>query len=173
MKAKTTQYAEFEIFVNLRTVDRVALTAFQTLTDRLAFGDILTGLQRGDYYRLAITGEEAEGLTYGRDLLVNTTVFANPTKETATIAAVKRPLSDKRRRFVLVYPREGLFQENLLTRLAFDLGYDRILAAGRGVVWTLELAPGVDKKYVEDIVVARARDHGLLMNPHAEAYELI
>jgi hypothetical protein len=173
MKAKTTQYAEFEIFVSLRTIDRVALTARQTLTDRLGFGGILTGLQRADYYRLAITGEEPEGLSYARDLLVNTTVFANPTKETANVAAVKRPLSDLRRRVVLIYPRDGLFQENLLKRLAFDLGYDRVLAAGRGVAWTLELAPGADKKYVEDIVVARARDRGLLMNPHAEAYEML
>lgn len=173
VRAKTAAYSELEIFVTLRVADRVALTAFQTLTQRMNYADIIRRLERRDYYRLAIVGEEDDPLTYGRDLVFNTAVFVNPNKETFTIDYPTRPLSAGDRYVALVYPKEGLYQENLLRRLAFDLGYDRVIAAGRAVAWTIELSPGTDPCYAEEILVAKSRAHGLLVNPHAERYEII
>jgi hypothetical protein len=170
---KTTKHIELEVFVTLRVVDRVALTARQALTERLAYDDVLEDLKRQDYYRVAVAGEDAEALTYLRQIAANTTFFANPNKETCAIEYVTRPLSKDDRYVALVYPRAGLFDESLRRYLAQDLGYDRVVAAGRGVAWTIELAPGVDEKYVEEILVARERTLGLLLNPHAEKYEIV
>lgn len=173
MKARTATYAEFEVFVKLRVADRVALTAFQTLRERLGFGEILHRLERQDYFRLAVTGDDDDAPAYVNQMVADTAVFANPTKETFTVARSTRPLSEGERHVALVYPRESLYDEKLLRRLALDLGYDRVIAAGRGVAWTIELAPGADAHYVEDILVARERSRGLLANPHAEQYELV
>jgi len=129
-------------------------------------------LTRRDYYRLGVAGDEAEGLDYLRKIVETTTLFANPNKETFSVELFHRPLSQERRHVALVYPHEGLFDEPLCRHLALDLGFDRIVAAGRGVAWTIQLAPGVEEKYVEEILVARERARGLLVNPHAEKYEL-
>ena len=171
--AKTTKHIDFEIFVTLRVVDRVALTALQTIRDRLGYGEMLEDLTRQDYYRLAVAGDEEESLTYLRKIAETTTVFANPNKETFSVDLVRRPLSRERRHVALVYPHEGPFDESLYRHLALDLRFDRVVAAGRGVAWTLRLAPGVDDKYVEEILATRERTRGLLINPHAEKYELV
>ena len=173
MALKTAKHVELELFVTLRVVDRVALTARRTLTERLGYDDILADLKRQDYYRVAVAGDEEEALAYLREIAVNTTLFANPNKETFSVEPVTRPLSKEDRYVALVYPREGLFDEALCRHIAFDLGYDGVVAAGRGVAWTIELAPGVDAKYVEEILVARERTRGLLVNPHAEKYEIV
>lgn len=173
MALRTAKHVELELFVTLRVVDRVALTARLTLTERLGYGDILADLKRQDYYRLAVAGDEEEALAYVREIAENTTLFANPNKETFSIEPVTRPLSKDDRYVALVYPREGLLDEALCRHVAFDLGYDAVVAAGRGVAWTVELAPGVDAKYVEEILVARQRTSGLLVNPHAEKYEIV
>jgi phosphoribosylformylglycinamidine (FGAM) synthase PurS component len=170
---KTAKHVELELFVTLRVVDRVALTARQTLADRLGYGDILADLKRQDYYRVAVAGEEAEALAYLRDIAESTTLFANPNKETFTVQTVERPLSKDDSYVALVYPREGLFDESLCRHLALELGFDGVVAAGRGVAWTIELARGADPKYVEEILVARERSRGLLANPHAENYEIV
>lgn len=172
MAVKTTKQVDYEIFVTLRVVDRVALTARQTITERLGYGEMLEDLTRQDYYRLGVAGSEDDGLNYLRKIVESTTLFANPNKETFSVEILRRPLSDERRHVALVYPREGLFNESLCRHLALDLGFDRVVAAGRGVAWTIQLAPGVDEKYVEEILVARERARGLLLNPHAEKYEL-
>ncbi|HUU57105.1 MAG TPA: hypothetical protein VMW93_07175 [bacterium] len=169
---KTTKHVDFEIFVTLRVVDRVALTARQTITERLGYGEMVEDLTRRDYYRLGVAGDEDEGLDYLRKIVETTTLFANPNKETFSVELFHRPLSRERRHVALVYPHEGLFDEPLCRHLALDLGFDRIVAAGRGVAWTIQLAPGVEEKYVEEILVARERARGLLVNPHAEKYEL-
>jgi hypothetical protein len=162
-----------ELFVTLRVVDRVALTARRTLTERLGYGDILADLKRRDYYRVAIAGDEAAALEYLREIAETTTEFANPNKETFSIHPVERPLSEGDTYVALVYPREGLFDEALCRHLALEMGFDGVVAAGRGVAWTIELAPGTDPKYVEDILVARERSRGLLANPHADHYEIV
>lgn len=82
-----------------------------------------------------------------------------------------RPLGGEIRRLALVYPRGGLFDEDFLRRVVWELGYDHIIGAGKGVAWTMVLAPGVDGSYAEEILVARERTKGLLMNPHSETYE--
>ncbi len=173
MRAKTAKHAEIEIFVALRVADRVALTARRTLVDRLGYAGVLVGLAREDYFRLAVAGEDEEAYTYTRDMVENTAVFANPTKETYTIAHLQRPLAKAPRHVALVYPREGLYSETLLRRLAFDLGYDRVIAAGRGVAWRIELSADADAAYAEEILVTRERTRGLLLNPHAEQYEIV
>ncbi len=171
-RAKKSKHAEVEVFVTLRVIDRVALTARRTLVERLGYGDILAGLERRDYYRLVVAGEEDEALTYARDMVENTAVFVNPTKESYVIEPVRRPLSEGGRYIALVYPREGLYDEVLCRFLALELGYDRVIAAGRGVAWTLRLAGEVGPEYVEEILLAARRTRGLLSNPHAEQYEL-
>jgi phosphoribosylformylglycinamidine (FGAM) synthase PurS component len=173
MALKKAKHVELELFVTLRVIDRVALTARQTLSERLGYGEILADLTRQDYYRVAVAGDENDALGYLREIAENTTLFANPNKETFGVQPVQRPLSHDESYVALVYPREGLFDQSLCRYLAFELGYDRVVAVGRGVAWTVELAPGVDEKYVEEILVARERSRGLLVNPHAENYEIV
>jgi phosphoribosylformylglycinamidine (FGAM) synthase PurS component len=170
---KKAKHVELEIFVSLRVVDRIALTARQALTERLGYDEVLADLARQDYYRLAVAADDDEALAYAREIAENTAVFANPNKETYTVEFTRRPLSEGDRYVALAYARSGLFDESLCRHLAFDLGYDRVVAAGRGVAWTVELAPGVDPKYAEEILVASERTRGLLVNPHAEAYEIV
>ncbi len=173
MALKTAKHVDLELFVTLRVVDRVALTARRTLTERLGYGGILADLKRQDYYRVAVAGDEEEALAYLREIAKNTTLFANPNKETFSVEPVKRPLSKDNSYVALVYPWEGLFDQSLCRHLTLDLGYDGVVAAGRGVAWTIKLAPGVNPKYVEEILVARERGRGLLVNPHAEKYEIV
>ncbi|MGD8718780.1 MAG: hypothetical protein PVH29_08155 [Candidatus Zixiibacteriota bacterium] len=168
-----SKHVEFEVFVTLRVIDRVALTARQALTDRLGYGAVLADLKRRDYYRVAVAGDEDESLEYVRKVAEASNLFANPNKETYTVGPINRPLSRDARFVALVYPREGLYDEALCTHVSLDLGYDRVVAAGRGVAWTLDLSPGSDEKYVEEILVTSERGKGLLLNPHAEQYEII
>lgn len=154
-------------------MDRVALTARQTLRDRLGYEGVLLDLARSDYYRLAIADKAEQALSYVRTLVSQTAVFVNPTKETARVALFTRPLSQNDTYVALVYPREGLYDDRLCRRLVFDLGYDNVVAAGRGVAWYLTLNPGASRSLVEDILVTRRRDQGLLVNPHAEDFEIV
>jgi hypothetical protein len=170
--AKTAQHAEIEVLVALRVPDRVALTARRALTERLGYEGILTDLTRENYYRLAVTGTEAEANAYVEDMIKNTAVFANPNKEIYTVAPLRRPLRSDGRHTALVYPRRGFYDEAFLKQLVWGLKYERVIAAARGIAWTLTLAPGVDESHVERILVTRSRAQGLLLNPHAEQYEL-
>jgi len=171
VRAKTIESAEVEVFVGLRVTDRVAITAYRTLTERLGYGGIMTTLARRTYFRFAVAGSENEALNYIHDLAKQTTVIANPTKETYSAALVKRPLYEDGRKVALVYARDGLYDEGFLRRVSWELGYDRVIGAGTGTAWLITLAPGVDESYAEEILVTRERTKGLLLNPHAETYE--
>jgi len=155
----------------LRVTDRVAVTAARTLKEQMGYGAILASLERRTYFRFAAAGDPEEAAAYIRDLAANTAAVANPNKETYTLDLLQRPLGDVGKRVALVYPRAGLFDEDFLKRVVWELGYDRVVAAGKGVAWTIGLAPGVDASYAEEILVARSRGKGLLLNPHAEKFE--
>ncbi|UCE27370.1 MAG: hypothetical protein JSW52_01050 [Candidatus Coatesbacteria bacterium] len=164
---------DVEVFVSLRVPDRVALTALRTLTTEMDYGDDLVSLEREDYYALNIVaGSPDEAIEYARSMVDDTTVFANPNKETAEVVPKARPVSEGGMVAVLVYPKPGIASEPLKERLT-RLGYDRVESIGRGVLWRLEVRGDDKLGTAAEVAVTRSRTDGLLFNPHSEDFEIL
>jgi phosphoribosylformylglycinamidine (FGAM) synthase PurS component len=164
---------DVEVFVSLRVPDRVALTALRTLTTEMDYGDDLVSLKREDYYTIQVGAKtQNEAVEYVKNMVGETTVFANPNKETAEVVPKTRPVSKSDMVAVLVYPKPGIISGSLKERLV-RLGHDKVESIGRGVLWKLELR-GKDKLgTATDIAVTKSRTEGLLFNPHSEDFEIL
>ncbi len=163
---------EIEVFVKLRVPDRVALTAYQAL-ERMSYGDKLNGLRREDYYILSVDAkDEAAAMAVVKSVVEDTPIFANPNKHTVRIEVKQRPCSADKVFAALTYGSGGLQSERILNRVS-NAGFDRIAAVGKGNIWYLEMAENADEEAAEDIIVTASRQHGLLINPHSEKYEII
>lgn len=159
--------------MSLRVPDRVALTALRTLTTVMDYGDDLVSLEREDYYTIRVAAEtQDEAVEHVKKMVDETTVFANPNKETVEVVPKTRPVSEDDVVAVLVYPKPGIRSESLKERLA-RLGYDNVESVGRGVLWKLELRGGDKLGTAADIAVTRSRTDGLLFNPHSEDFEIL
>lgn len=159
--------------MKLRVPDRVALTAFRTLTDVMGYAETLFSLEREDYFLVRVIAETPEAaVDYVKKGVEETAFFANPNKETAVVAPKSRPISTDEKMTVLTFPAAGLELPRLKSRL-LALGYDKVEAAGRGVIWRLLLRKGTRPEEALKLVVTKSRAEGLLMNPHSERFEVI
>jgi phosphoribosylformylglycinamidine (FGAM) synthase PurS component len=173
---------EVELLVSLKIPDVTALTAAGSLRRRLGFAQRLADLRRADYYRLEVDAEtEKSALALITQLAQRTNHFVNPNKHmfTTRIAAPRLNPPKKKGGYeveVVVTDAEGDRAGDLEQALASDpLAEGKIKAVHAGVLWTLTLKTDTAAEAIEaarDITVTRARDQGLLANPHFQAVRI-
>lgn len=173
---------DIELLVTLKIPDVTALTAANTIRRRLGYAERLTSLRRADYYRLEVEAESDQAaLDLVRELALRTNHFVNPNKHSFTVRPHEQRVSPP--------AQEGEFEVEVLTTdvdsdrsgdleaaLSSDrLAQGRVKAVHTGVLWTLRLradSPSEALEMARDIAVTRARDRGLLANPHFQAVRI-
>ncbi len=145
---------EVELFVGLKIPDTTAKTAFHTL-ERMGFKQ-LKGLERKDYYKFSIEGDEKD---FKRkiskvDILVNTNKnnFDFSLKEKNNINVLVKNTDDG---------------PGLLETLKERLGFKNIKKIKKGVLWVLEI-DALNKRVAEEIAAKIAE--GLLMNENYQEF---
>ena len=173
---------EIELLVTLKIPDVTALTAANTLRRRLGFAERLVGLGRADYYRLEVDAEsEPAAADLVTELAQRTNHFVNPNKHAFRV----RPFSPR----VNPPATEGVFEvEALVTDAEGDRSADleqalaaeplaggQVKAIHTGVLWILGLKADSAAEALaaaRDLAITRARDQGLLANPHFQAVQV-
>ena len=170
-----------ELLVELKIPDVTALTAGGALRRRMGYAEVLKSLKRADYYRLDLNvccAEEATVLA--TELAEKTNIFVNPNKHIYRIRAGSHehaPAKAGRQiaQVLITDPNDGSAQ-GALAALQGRLGYaDRVTGLLKGVLWTMELECATQaeaESLAKDIAITRARDRGLLMNPHFQECEV-
>ena len=164
-----------ELLVTLKIPDVTALTAAGALRRRMGYADTLRSLTRADYYRLELASPTVEAAALlVTELAEKTNVFVNPNKHvydvlTGEAAAAASPEGLHSVRVLVTDPADGS-AEGALAALQGRLGYgESVRGLLKGVLWTLTIAansPEAAREVAQEIAVTRAREHGLLMNPH-------
>jgi hypothetical protein len=157
-----------QAFVETRSEDPEAVSALEVARARLAAGAKLRGLRRLRVF-------EVTGVLPGRpeleDLLHRSTRFYNPAKERCRVRASVTDAAP--------------FAEEEALVLVSDRGLERRAPAERwwkhetgakvevreGVVWALAFEPGADAaRDAASLAAVTDRAHGLLANPHFQAW---
>ncbi|MFW6156334.1 MAG: phosphoribosylformylglycinamidine synthase subunit PurS, partial [Armatimonadota bacterium] len=72
-----------ELVVGLKIPDVTALTAGNAIRRRLGYEDVLSSLERADYYRIEIDVDDREKAeAIAREIAEDTNLFVNPNKHT-------------------------------------------------------------------------------------------
>lgn len=172
---------DVEMLVKLKIPDVTALTAAGALRRRMGYESVLTSLRRADYYRLGLQAADAGAAhDLAAELAEKTNVFVNPNKHVYELReGGHAPEAVREGRHVVQVlvtdPHDGS-AEGALGALQGRLGYgERVQSLLKGTLWTLELACESREqavKLAEEIAITRARDRGLLMNPHFQEVEV-
>ncbi len=173
-----------ELLVSLKIPDVTALTAASSIRRRLGYDEVLKELRRSDYYSLDLNTTDpqaANGLA--QELAEKTNLFVNPNKHSYEIRSPQdrgggpSQQEGSWRVEVLVTPVEGAQAPDIEQALTQRLGYgEQVAAVRRGILWTLLLAADSSdqaQQIAEEITVTTARDQGVLVNPHFQAWEII
>ncbi len=173
---------EIELLVTLKIPDVTALTAANTIRRRLGYAERLLALKRADYYRLELETEtEQAACDLVTDLAQRTNHFVNPNKHAFTVRTARQRLTPPSTNGafeveVLITDAEGDRAPDLEQALASDrIAQGRVKAVHVGVLWTLTLRADSPQEAVElarDIAITRARDRGLLANPHFQSVQI-
>lgn len=170
-----------ELLVTLKIPDVTALTASNTLRRRLGYGDVLTRLDRADYYLFDVEADsEDEACEVVRNLAERTTIFVNPNKHSFQVRPHAPSAEVPRRgdvyevrclvREVDYDPAPQILAQVARTELGKSIGGLQV-----GTLWTLHLrAPSADgaRQLAHEIAVTRSRSKGLLVNPHYQVCEV-
>ncbi|MFH1739734.1 MAG: hypothetical protein ABIH23_12050 [bacterium] len=170
------------VLVSLKIFDNVAASALYALKDRLGYNQIQS-LERSDYWRLHFPDlTEKTALETVERVVSKTALFVNPNKHrwtthlnvelgdllpskaTETVAAVLVEEDDD--------SRTAGIREALLAR--GDCGTE--VEINHGTLWVLHLGnlPHAQAQTLaEEIAVTRARQQGLLCNPHYQRATVI
>lgn len=143
-----------ELFVKLIVPDTTAITALHTLQD---MGFSLESLERMDYYRFTLNGNEKEF----SEKIKKVDVLVNANKHRAFTKKPEEPLPADGIKILVKNMDER--NTGLLHTLQNRLGFKEILAVERGTLWMI---PTQDKKLAEDI----AKE--LLVNGQYQEYEV-
>jgi hypothetical protein len=186
---------EAKLWVRLKTIDLVAQTARMTLTDKMGFVDDLCGMLRYSYWAMEAEGESASAVCEAIDREIRMdSAFTNQNKHLYSLVvsggngAAAGDLSIERdfprvergsRIFacdLFVSEQGGGKDEGYASRLNARLDGAKITGMKSGEVWRIlvraEDAEEAARK-VEEMAVTRTRKHGLLLNPHYQAFEFI
>ena len=173
-----------ELLVSLKIPDVTALTAALAIRRRLGYADVMKQLRRADYYALDLNVPDVEAArALAKELAEKTNLFVNPNKHQYELVFPEQhhggPVQQDGlwRVEVLVTDAEGAEAADLEQALRERLGYGaQVTAVRRGILWTMLLAAGnADEAggIAEAITVTTSRDHGLLVNPHFQAWEMM
>ena len=186
---------EANLWVRLKTIDLVAQTALMTLTDKMGFVDDLCGMLRYSYWAMEAEGESASAVCEAIDREIRMdSAFTNQNKHLYSLVvsggdgADAGDLSIDRdfprvkcggRIFacdLFVSEQGGGKDEAYASRLNARLDGAKVTGMKSGEVWRIlvraEDAEEAARK-VEGMAVTRTRKHGLLLNPHYQAFEFI
>lgn len=186
---------EANLWVRLKTIDLVAQTARMTLTDKMGFADDLCGMLRYSYWAMEAEGESASAVCEAIDREIRMdSAFTNQNKHLYSLVvsggdgAAAGDLSIDRdfprvkcggRIFacdLFVSEQGGGKDEGYSSRLNARLDGAKVTGMKSGEVWRIlvraEDAEEAARK-VEEMAVTRTRKHGLLLNPHYQAFEFI
>ena len=173
-----------ELLVSLKIPDVTALTAASSIRRRLGYDEVLKELRRSDYYSLDLnTTDPQAAAELAQELAEKTNLFVNPNKHSYEIRSPQQhsggPIQQEGlwRVEVLVTPVEGAQAPEIEQALTQRLGYgEQVTAVRRGILWVLLLAADSAeeaRRIAEEITVTTARDQGVLVNPHFQAWEII
>jgi phosphoribosylformylglycinamidine (FGAM) synthase PurS component len=170
-----------ELVVGLKIPDVTALTAGNAIRRRLGYEDILSSLDRADYYRIDLDvadRETAEQLT--REMAEDTNLFVNPNKHVYEVRFPEDRGANANQDGewlvnVLVTNPDDSSGEGIASALSGRLGYDDVVSVATGVLWSMRIIADSEdaaRDVAEDITVTRSQSQGILMNPHFQEYEL-
>ncbi len=186
---------EARLWVRLKTIDLVAQTARMTLADKMGFADDLCGMLRYSYWAMEAEGESARVVSEAIDREIRMdSAFTNQNKHLYSLVvsggdgAATGDLSIDRdyprvecggRIFacdLFVSEQGGGKDEGYASRLNARLDGAKVTGMKSGEVWRIlvraEDAEEAARK-VEEMAVTRTRKHGLLLNPHYQAFEFL
>jgi hypothetical protein len=183
--------ADLILTVELKSADPVALTAAHALTHRLGYGKTLDELRRLELWRLRVEARGiADALALAGSWVTRSNRFVNPNKHiyelaarggeaagSAGTAAGRGGRGANRTAWVVATSEPDLDGEAAL-RLIHDRFHGRELTEARhAVAWMLRFTQAVDPAEVprlaQGIAIARARDRGLLANPHFQPVAIV
>jgi phosphoribosylformylglycinamidine (FGAM) synthase PurS component len=170
-----------ELLVTLKIPDVTTLTAAGALRRRMGYEDALKALSRADYYRLELEAPSNDkALELAAEIAEKTNLFVNPNKNVYELRSDARESTARSDgshviQVLVTDPADGSAR-GALAALQGRLGYgDNVTGLWKGVLWTRELeceSPERARDIAEDIAVTRAREKGLLMNPHFQECEV-
>jgi hypothetical protein len=187
---------EARLWVRLKVIDLVAQTAWMTLTGKMGFAGDLCGILRYSYWAMEAEGESASAVCEAIDREIRMdSAFTNQNKHLYSLVvdgggagAATGGLSIDRdfprvkcggRIFacdLFVSEQGGGKDENYASRLNARLDGAKVTGMKSGEVWRILVrAEDVEEaaRKVEEMAVTRSRKHGLLLNPHYQAFEFI
>jgi len=173
---------EIELLVSLKIPDVTALTAANTLRRRMGLAERLDRLQRADYYRLKVDAESEEKCQdLVTELAERTNHFVNPNKHRFAVRTAQPRLNPPSQDGsweieVLITDAEGDRNEDLEQALGNDpTAAGKVKAVHTGVLWIMVLKAESGQDALElarEITITRARDQGLLANPHFQSVQI-
>jgi hypothetical protein len=160
----TTSGDRVQAFIELRSEDAEAVSAFEVARRRLEAGRGLRALRRVRVFE--ISGDLPPAAVV-EDLLHRSTRFYNPAKERCSVRRVAdqpAPFREEER-FVLVTDR-GLERRSAAERWwRHETG--RRVEVREALAWVMAFEPGVDADAcAESLATVTDREHGLFRNPH-------
>ncbi len=173
-----------ELLVSLKIPDVTALTAGSAIRRRLGYDQVLKELRRSDYYSLDLNADDPDAARLlARELANKTNLFVNPNKHSYEICSPQEHSGGPAQQDglwrveVLVTPVEGAQAPEIEQALKERLDYgDQVAAVRQGILWMMLLAAdSADeaRRIAESITVTTARDEGLLVNPHFQAWQIL
>ncbi len=163
--------ARLAIMVESRGVDLTAITAAETLRNRLGYGRVLRGLERADLWGVWTSPAAGAPGAVARNLIEATSVFVNPNKHRWRVWAEGAAGAERAAEgaWVLVWDSEDTEGRGALSELrgsGFGVVVERV---SKATLWRLDPAAEVPEGGVpmaKEIASAVHRDKGLLANPH-------
>ena len=170
MKSRASEGVTVQAWVELKSQDPEAVSAFAVARANLAAARNLTSLRRLRCIELAGTALDA---TRVAGLLHRSTQFYNPHKERCTLR-----MSDRSPAPIAAEATAVMITERGAERMSAAERWWRhetgeIIQARQGVVWVMAFE-GASRaiEAAEDLALLRDRHHGLLCNPHCQDYRV-
>lgn len=170
-----------ELVVSLKIPDVTALTAGNAIRRRLGYDEVLSSLERADYYRMDLDVKErdlAEKLV--REMAEETNLFVNPNKHTYDVQfpderGANANVDGEWLVNVLVTSPDDTSGDGIASALTGRLGYGQVADVETGVLWTMRIRAESEaeaREVAENITVTRSQSQGILMNPHFQEFEM-
>ncbi|HYM80099.1 MAG TPA: hypothetical protein VEY91_01660 [Candidatus Limnocylindria bacterium] len=169
MSARRVTLRLAQAWVELIADDPAAVSALAVARARLSAGRTLATLRRLRLFELRGALPQGQPLA---DLLHRSTQFYNPHKERCHVRTRAREASmwSDDAWVVLVKDRDGCRRAAAERWWRHETG--DAVEVHEAVAWVLSFEPAGTREVAEELVVLRDRRHGLLCNPHAQAWAL-
>jgi hypothetical protein len=185
-----------KLWVRLKVIDLVAQTAWMTLTEKMGFSDDLCSVLRYSYWSMEAEGSSVEQVCREIDREIRMdSAFTNQNKHlySLIVSGSGEEVSAGDLRMERDFPRRecggkvfacdlfvseqgGRKDSGYASRLNSRLENVTVTGMRSGEVWRIMLRAEDREeaaRKVEEMAVTRSRRHGLLLNPHYQAFEFV